>query len=48
MDAAALDVVTGGLPVIVDDADGHPVGVIGLDELKIVARRDPVLAKSRR
>ena len=31
---------------VVDDADGHPIGVFGLDELKIAAHRDPVLARS--
>ena len=40
----ATDVVAAGLPAIVDDADGNLVGVFGLDELKIAARRDPVLA----
>jgi Zn-dependent protease len=47
-DAAATAVASGGLPALVDDADGHPIGVFGLDELKIAARRDPVLAKSNR
>jgi hypothetical protein len=47
-DAHAIDVVTAGLPAIVDDADGQPIGLIGMDELQIVARRDPVLARSRR
>ena len=40
--------MTGGLPAIVDDADGHAVGVFGIDELKIAARSDPVLARSAR
>ena len=46
--AAAIDVVTNGLPAIVDDADGNPIGLIGMDELQIVARHDPVLARSGR
>ena len=48
IDAPAADVMTKGLPAIVDDADGRPVGVFGLDELKIAAQRDPVLARSAR
>ena len=48
IDAPAVEVMTNGLPAIVDDADGRPVGVFGLDELKIAARRDPVLARSAR
>jgi hypothetical protein len=46
--ASAADVVAGGLPALVDDAEGHAIGVFGLDELKIAARRDPVLARSNR
>jgi Zn-dependent protease len=46
--ARATDVVTYGLPVVVDDADGKPVGFFGLDEVRIASRRDPVLARSVR
>ena len=46
--ARATDVATYGLPVVVDDADGNPVGVFGIDELRIASRRDPVLARSVR
>jgi Zn-dependent protease len=45
-DEPATDVMEKGLPALVDDADGRPVGLFGLDELKIAARNDPVLAKS--
>ena len=48
IDVPADDAVTGGLPVLVVDADDRPVGVLGPDELKIAARRDPVLARSAR
>jgi Zn-dependent protease len=48
VDTPAADVMTHGLPVVVDDADGRAIGVFGLDELKIAARRDPVLARSAR
>ena len=37
-----------GLPAIVDDADGRPIGLFGLDELKVAAQNDPVLARSAR
>ena len=37
-----------GLPVVVDDADGRPVGIFGLDELKVAASGHPVLARSAR
>jgi Zn-dependent protease len=47
-DAPATTVITGGLPALVDDANGHAIGVFGLDELKIAANRDPVLARSKR
>jgi Zn-dependent protease len=47
-DEAATDVMEKGLPAIVDDADGRPIGLFGLDELKIAARDDPVLARSAR
>jgi hypothetical protein len=47
--ARATEVVAGGgLPVLVDDGNGLTVGVFGIDELKIAARRDPVLARSDR
>jgi hypothetical protein len=46
--ARATDVVAYGVPAIVDDADGKPVGLFGLDEIKIASRRDPVLARSVR
>jgi Zn-dependent protease len=46
--ARADDAVTGGLPVLVVDADDRPVGVLGPDELEIAARSDPVLARSSR
>jgi Zn-dependent protease len=45
-DESATDVMEKGLPALVDDADGRPIGLFGLDELKVVARNDPVLAKS--
>jgi len=45
---ATAVVTAGALPVLVDDADGRPVGVFGLDELKIAAHRDPVLARADR
>ena len=44
----AADVAEKGLPVIVDDVDGRPIGVFGLDELKLAAQRDPALAGSAR
>jgi hypothetical protein len=47
-DTPATEAMEQGLPAIVDDADGRPVGLFGLDELKIAARRDPVLARSAR
>jgi len=47
-DESATAVMEKGLPAIVDDADGHPVGLFGLDELKIAAQHDPVLARSAR
>jgi Zn-dependent protease len=47
-DALASDVAAGGLPAIVADADGKVIGVFGLDELKIAANADPVLARSAR
>ncbi len=43
----AVEVVTHGLPAIVDDAEGRPIGVFGLDELKVAAQRDPALARLR-
>ena len=46
--ARATDVLTAGLPAIVDDADGRAVGVFGLDEVKVAARTDPALARSAR
>jgi Zn-dependent protease len=46
--ARAADVIAAGLPVIVDDEAGQPIGLFGLDELKIAANRDPVLARSAR
>jgi hypothetical protein len=47
-DEAATAVMEKGLPALVDDADGHPIGLFGLDELKIAARNDPVLVRSAR
>lgn len=47
-DAPAAGVMEHGLPAIVDDADGRPVGLFGLDELKLAAQHDPVLARSVR
>lgn len=47
-DEIATAVMEKGLPAIVDDADGLPIGVFGLDELKIAAQRDPALAGSAR
>jgi Zn-dependent protease len=47
-DAAATSVMERGLPAIVTDAGGHPIGLFGLDELKVAAQRDPVLARSAR
>jgi hypothetical protein len=47
-DEPATDVMEKGLPALVDDADGRPIGLFGLDELKIAARDDPVLARSAR
>ena len=44
----ATDVAAAGLPAIVADADGKVIGVFGLDELKIAANADPVLARSAR
>ena len=46
--ARATEVVAAGLPVLVVDGNGQTAGVFGLDELKIAARRDPVLARSER
>jgi hypothetical protein len=34
--------------VLVRDAEGRPVGLLGFDELKIAAKADPVLARSAR
>jgi hypothetical protein len=48
VDAPATEVVPRGLPVVVNDADGRPVGLLGFDELKIAAKADPVLARSAR
>ena len=48
LDSPADDVFTSGLPALVHDAEGRPVGVLGLDELKIAAQSDPVLARSAR
>jgi hypothetical protein len=39
--ASAADVAEKGLPAIVDDADGRPIGLFGPDELKVAAQRDP-------
>ena len=47
-DELATDVMEKGLPAIVEDAEGRPVGLFGFDELKIAARNDPVLARSAR
>jgi len=47
-DAPADEVVARGLPVLVRDAEGRPVGLLGFDELKIAAKADPVLARSAR
>ena len=47
-DTPAADAMEKGLPAIVDNADGGPIGFFGLDELKIAAQRDPVLARSVR
>jgi len=46
--ASATDVVTAGLPAVVEDADHNVIGVFGIEELKIAARHDPVLARSGR
>src|SRR5439155_12012627 len=48
VDAHADEVVARGLPVLVRDAEGRPVGLLGFDELKIAAKADPVLARSAR
>jgi hypothetical protein len=48
VDAQADEVVARGLPVLVRDAEGRPVGLLGFDELKIAAKADPVLARSAR
>jgi Zn-dependent protease len=48
VDARADEVVARGLPVLVRDAEGRPVGLLGFDELKIAAKSDPVLARSAR
>jgi Zn-dependent protease len=45
---SATGVMEKGLPALVDDADGRPIGLFGLDELKVAAQGDPVLAKSAR
>ena len=37
-----------GFPALVVDADDRPVGLLSVDELKIAARSDPVLARSAR
>ena len=47
-DASAADVAEKGLPAIVDDAEGGPIGMFGPDELKAAAQRDPALARSAR
>ncbi len=47
-DASATEVMEHGLPAIVDDAEGRPIGFFGLDELKVAAQNDPVLARSAR
>jgi Zn-dependent protease len=47
-DESATAVMEKGLPAIVDDADGRPIGLFGLDELKVAAQNDPVLARSAR
>jgi Zn-dependent protease len=46
--ASATDVVTAGLPALVEDVDGHVLGVFGTDELNLAARADPVLVRSHR
>jgi Zn-dependent protease len=48
VDAPADEVVPRGLPVLVHDSEGRPVGLLGFDELKIAAKADPVLARSAR
>jgi Zn-dependent protease len=48
LDAPADETFTKGLPALVHDAGGRPVGVLGFDELKIAAQADPVLARSAR
>jgi Zn-dependent protease len=48
VDVRADEVVARGLPVLVRDAEGRPVGLLGFDELKIAAKSDPVLARSAR
>jgi hypothetical protein len=48
IDTTATEVVTRGIPALVDDTNGRPVGVIGPDELKIASQSDPVLARSAR
>ncbi|MDQ1510577.1 MAG: hypothetical protein QOG50_2421 [Actinomycetota bacterium] len=47
-DESATAVMEKGLPAIVDDPDGRPIGLFGLDELKVAAQNDPVLARSAR
>jgi len=47
-DESATAVMEKGLPAIVDAADGRPIGLFGLDELKVAAQHDPVLARSAR
>jgi len=47
-DESATAVMEKGLPAIVDAADGRPIGLFGLDELKVAAQNDPVLARSAR
>jgi Zn-dependent protease len=46
VDASATVVAAAGLPAVAVNSDGHVVGVFGVDELKIAAQRDPVLARS--
>jgi hypothetical protein len=48
LSAHATEVVAAGLPAIVDDSEGRPVGAISVDELNVVAQHDPVSARSAR
>jgi hypothetical protein len=45
---SATGVIEKGLPALVDDADGRPIGLFGVDELRIAAQNDPVLARAAR